>query len=56
MRNNMTPEEFIKNYVKVAPDGKHIELRPAQKAFLDWIEKCKKKGLKPFYLKGRGRL
>ena len=52
----ITFEEFIKNHVKVAPEGKHIELTPAQYAFLDWVEKCKKKGLKPFYLKGRERL
>jgi len=53
----MTFEEFIKNHVKVALEGKHIELTSAQYAFINWIEKCKKKGLKPFNLKGRrGRL
>ena len=52
----MTFEEFIKNHVKVAPEGKHIELTSAEYAFLDWIEKCKQKELKPFNLKGRGRI
>ena len=47
----MTFEEFIKNYVRVAPEGKIIEMTPAQHAFIEWIEKCKKKGLKPFYLR-----
>ena len=52
----MTFEEFIKKHVKVAPEGKHIELTPIQYAFLDWIEECKQKELKPFNLKGRGRI
>lgn len=52
----MTFKEFIENCVKVTPGGKHIKLRPSQCAFIDWVEKCRKKGLKPFYLKGRGRL
>ena len=52
----MTFEEFIKNHVRVAPEGKHIEMTSAQYAFIDWIEKCEKKGLKPFNLKGRGRI
>lgn len=47
----MTFEEFIKNHVKIAPEGKHIELTPVQYAFLDWIEKCKEKELKAFNLK-----
>ena len=51
----MTFKEFIKTYVRIAPECKNIELTPAQYAFLDWIEKCKKKGLKPFYLKS-GRI
>ena len=51
----MTFEEFIKNHVTVAPEGKHkeckhIKFTSAQYAFLDWIEKCKQKGLRPFYL------
>ena len=49
----MTFEEFIKNHARVAPECKHIEMTSAQYAFIDWIEKCKKKGLKPFCLKGR---
>ena len=52
----MTPQEFIENYVRIAPEGKHIELTSAQYAFLDWIEKCKKKGLSPFHLTGMGRI
>ena len=52
----MTFEEFIKNYVRVAPESKNIELTPIQYAFLDWIEKCKQKGLNPFNLKGKGRI
>ena len=39
----MTFEEFIKNYVRVASEGKNIEMTPAQYAFIEWIEKCKKK-------------
>jgi len=39
----MTFEEFIKNHVRVAPKGKHIEMTSAQYAFIDWIEKCKEK-------------
>ena len=54
--NNMTFEEFIKNHVKVALEGKHIEMTSEQYAFIDWLEKCKKKGLKPLDLKGRGRI
>ena len=46
----MTFEEFLKNHVRVAPEGKQIELTSAQYAFMDWIEKCKQKGLKPFDL------
>ncbi len=49
----MTFEEFIKNHVRVAPEGRNIELTPVQYAFIDWVEKCKKKGLKSFCLKGR---
>lgn len=52
----MTFEEFVKNHVRVAPEGKHIEMSPIQHAFLDWIEECKKKGLKPHELKGKGRI
>ena len=52
----MTFEEFIKNHVRVAPEGKNIELIPIQYAFLDWIEKSKQKGLKPFDLKERERI
>ncbi len=39
----MTFEEFIKNHVRVAPEGKHIELTSAQYAFLDWLEENKGK-------------
>ncbi len=52
----MTFEEFIKNHIRVAPEGKNIELTPIQYAFLDWIKKCKEKGLEPFDLKVRGRI
>ena len=52
----MTFEEFIKNHVRIAPEGKNIELIPAQWAFINWLEECKKKGLKPFYLDWRGRI
>lgn len=52
----MTFKEFIENYVRIAPEGKYIEMTSAQYAFLDWIEKYKKKGLKSFYLKGKGRI
>lgn len=52
----MTFEQFIKNHVRVAPGDKRIEITPAQRAFINWIEDCKKKGLKPFYLKGKGRI
>ena len=53
----MTCEEFIKNYVRVGSENRHIELTSAQYAFIDWIEKCKKQRFNPFYLKGRnGRL
>ena len=52
----MTFEEFIKDHVKIAPEGKNIELTSVQYAFIDWIEKCKQKGLKPFNLKGSGRI
>lgn len=52
----MTFEEFIKNHVRVAPEGEHIKMTSAQYALLDWLENCKKKGLKPFNLKERGRI
>ena len=52
----VTFKEFIKTYVRIAPEGKRIELWPLQRSFIDWLEKCKKQGLKPFYLKGKGRL
>jgi len=48
----MTLEEFIKKYVRLAPEGKQIELTSAQRAFIAWLESCKKKGIKPT-LKGR---
>lgn len=48
---DMTVKEFIEQHVRVAPKGEHIKLTPAQNAFLDWIEKCKEKGLNPFSLK-----
>ena len=43
----MAFEKFIKNHMRVAPKGKNIELT----SILDWLEKCKKKDLKPFNLK-----
>ncbi len=52
----MTFKEFIKNHVKVIPEDKHIVLTSAQYAFIDWIEKCKQKGLKPFNLKENGKI
>ena len=39
----MTFEQFIKNYVRVAPGDKHIEITPAQRAFINWLENCKKR-------------
>ena len=39
----MTCEDFIKNYVIIAPEGKHIELTLAQCAFINWLENCKKR-------------
>lgn len=48
----MTLEEFIKKYVRLAPEGKPIELTSAQRSFIYWMENCKKKGFKPC-LKGR---
>lgn len=47
--------EFIK-YIKKSPKDKNTELTSAQHAFLNWIERCKKKGLDPFRLKGNGRV
>lgn len=47
--------EFIK-YIRISPKDKNVELTPAQHAFLNWIERCKKKGLDPFRLKGNGRV
>lgn len=53
----MTFEEFIKNHVRVAPEGRNIELTPAQYAFISWIEKekCKKKGFH-FKVRKKGKL
>lgn len=48
----MTLEDFIKKYIRLAPEGKHIELTPAQRSFVYWMENCKKNGIKPS-LKGR---
>lgn len=47
--------EFIENYVKIKIKDKEksIKLSPNQYKFLDWIEKCKKKNLNPFILKGK---
>ena len=42
----MTLKEFIENYVK-GPKGESIKLTPIQCAFLNWLEECKKKQLKP---------
>lgn len=50
---DMTFKEFIEHHVRVAPKGEHIKLTSTQYAFLDWLEKCKEKGLKSFYLNGR---
>ena len=47
--------EFIK-YIRISPKDKNVELTPAQQAFLNWIERCKKKGLDPFRLKENGRV
>jgi len=52
----ITFEEFIKNHVRVAPEGKNIEMTSAQYAFMGWLEEIKKKGLIPFYLNRRGRI
>lgn len=43
----MTLKEFIENHVK-GPKGESIKLTSAQCAFLNWLEECKKKQLKPF--------
>ena len=42
-RRFMSPKEFIENYVIV--NGERIKLTPAQCAFLNWLEKCRKKQL-----------
>lgn len=47
--------EFIK-YIRISPKDKNVELTPEQHAFLNWIERCKKKGLNPFKSKGNGRV
>ena len=52
----MTFEEFIKNHVRVAPEGKHIEMTPVQRSFINWLEENKKKGLNVSYLKVKGRI
>lgn len=54
----MTHKEFIETYIKIKIKDKEksIKLSPVQCAFLDWVVKCKKKRLKPFILKGRGRI
>ena len=52
----MTFEQFIKNHVRVAPEGKHIEMTPVQRAFINWLEENKKKGLNVSYLKVKGRI
>lgn len=53
----MTFKELTENYIRVAPKGERIKLTSAQYAFLEWLEDCKKKGLKTFYFKGRiGRI
>lgn len=45
VKHEITFEEFIKNYVRIAPEGKPMELTSAQRAFIDWLEENKKKGL-----------
>ena len=49
----MTFKEFIENHTVVFPFGEPIKLTPFQHNFIDWIEECKKKGLKPSEYKGR---
>ena len=53
----MTFENFLK-YVRFKVNNKYVkvELTPSQHAFLNWIERCKEKGLNPFKLRGRERL
>ena len=49
--SKMSFKEFIENHVRVLPEGKHIELTPAQHAFIDFIDK--NKGRKIVWLRGR---
>ena len=43
--SKMSFKEFIENHVRVLPEGKHIELTPAQYAFIDFIEENKGKNV-----------
>ena len=47
--------EFIK-YIRISPNDKNVELTPEQHAFLNWIERCKKKGTKPIQVKRKWKI
>ena len=49
--SDMSFKEFIENHIRVAPEGKHMELTPAQHAFIDFLEE--NKGRKIIWLKSR---
>ena len=43
--SKMSFKEFIENHLRVLPEGKHIELTPAQYAFIDFLEENKGKNV-----------
>ena len=49
--SKMSFKEFIENHARVLPEGKHIELTPAQHAFIDFLDK--NEGRKIVWLRGR---
>ena len=49
--SKMSFKEFIENHLRVLPEGKHIELTPAQYAFIDFLEENKGKNV--IWLKSR---
>ena len=49
--SDMSFKEFIENHIRVAPEGKHIKLTPAQYAFIDFLEENKGKNV--IWLKSR---
>ena len=51
----MKIKEFIK-HIRIGTNEKQFEPNSTQLKFINWLEVCKRKGLKPFNLKLRDKI